>query len=358
MRVVIAAGGTGGHIYPALALADAIMADDPSAEILFIGTNNHLEAVEVPKNHYQFASVVVNGIAGSVFKKLNAMKMIFAAIKEAKVILNKFKPNIVIGFGGYVSVPTVVAAKKLQIPVIIHEQNAYAGRANLFLERYADAIVVCYQEAQSQFRKKPVYLLGNPTIYQAKKIQSNDILSEYGLTKDLPIVMFVMGSQGSNSINKVMINTLNALSDKPYQVLYVTGKDHYDAFIKNISLSSNIKIIPYVKQTAMLKHIDLLITRGGATTAAEICAFGVPSIIIPSPYVPNNHQEINAQALVVKKAAYLIRESELAEIELSELIDNIMEDDDLRQTMRKNSRELSLPLAAENIVNLMKKVGK
>ena len=218
--------------------------------------------------------------------------------------------------------------------------------------------MVCYQEAQSQFKNKPVYLLGNPTIYQAKKVKDKNILHEYGLVNDQPIVMFVMGSQGSNSINKIMIKTLNALRDKPYQVLYVTGKDHYDSFLKNFTLSPNIKIIPYVKQTAMLKHIDLLITRGGATTAAEICAFGVPSIIIPSPYVPNNHQEINAQALVVKKAAYLIRESELAEVNLSELIDNIMENDDLRQTMRKNSSELSLPLAAENIVELMKKVGK
>jgi len=357
MRVVIAAGGTGGHIYPALALADAIMADDPLAEVLFVGTTNHLEASEVPKHGYQFDSISVKGVAGSPIMKINAIKMTLSAIKEARIILNRFKPNIVVGFGGYVSVPTLIAANKLKIPVIIHEQNAYAGRANLFLARYADAIVVCYSEAQSQFKKAPVYLLGNPTIYQAKIVNDENILSEYGLVNDLPIVMFVMGSQGSNSINKIMIKVINELGDKPYQVLYVTGKEHYDSFIKRVDLSKNIKIIPYVKQTAMLNHIELLITRGGATTAAEICAFGVPSIIIPSPYVPNNHQEINAQALVVKKAAYLIRENELDDTKLIELIDNIMEDDKLRMTMRKNTHELSFPLAAENIIALMKKVG-
>ncbi|MEA5026445.1 MAG: undecaprenyldiphospho-muramoylpentapeptide beta-N-acetylglucosaminyltransferase [Erysipelotrichaceae bacterium] len=358
MRIVIAAGGTGGHVYPALSLADAIKSENNNSEILFIGTEDHLEATEIPAAGYLFKTIKASGLSGSVFAKMHSAYQIMKAVDKAKTLLIDFKPDVVIGFGGYVSAPVIIAAHRLKIPVVLHEQNAYAGRANLYLEKYAAAIVVCYEEARHQFKQKEVYLLGNPRMFTVKKTEDTNILKEYRLLKSKPVVMFVMGSQGSRSVNEIMLKTLKLLRNKPYQVLYVTGKEHYEAFRQAIPEDENIRIIPYVKQTEMLRHTDLLVTRGGATTATEICAFSVPSIIIPSPYVPNNHQEVNAQALVIKKAAFMLREKELDDNNVVDLIDKIMDDKKLRQTMRENSKTLCFPNAAENIVDLLKKVGK
>ena len=189
-----------------------------------------------------------------------------------------------------------------------------------------------------------------------KNKKMTNVLAEYGLNKKNPIIMFVMGSQGSTSINNIMLSVLQNLKNKPYQVLYVTGNNHYDTFIEKCPKADNIIVIPFVKQTEMLEHTSLIITRGGATTATEICAFNVPSIIIPSPYVPNNHQEINAQALVNRKAAYMIRESELSSERLIEQIDKIMEDTTLLNLMSQNTKALCYINAAEEMIVLIDKV--
>ncbi len=356
MKIIIATGGTGGHIYPAISLAEAIKDLNEKAEILFIGTSDHMEATMVPNAGFSFKSIIASGLKGNMFMQVAAAFKLYTAVSECTMIIKEFKPDIVVGFGGYVSVPVIIAASKLKIPTMLHEQNAYAGRANLFLEKYATAVVVSYEEAYRQFSKKPVFLLGNPRVYQVKKQASTNVLAEYGLDKNKPIVMFVMGSQGSTSVNNIMINVLQNLRNKPYRVLYVTGNSYYESFIERFKSNDNIIVIPYVKQTEMLEHVSLIVTRGGATTATEICAFNVPSIIIPSPYVPNNHQEINAQALVNRKAAFMIRESELTSDKLIEQIDKIMEEPFLLNQMRQNTKALCFINAAEDMIKLMEKV--
>ncbi len=356
MRILIATGGTGGHIYPAISLAEAIKDLNENAEMLFIGTSDHMEATMIPNAGFSFKSIKASGLKGNMFMQVAAAFKLYSAVSECTMIIKEFKPDIVIGFGGYVSVPVIIAASKLKIPTILHEQNAYAGRANLFLEKYATAIVVSYEEAYRQFSKKPAFLLGNPRVYQVKKQETTDVINEYGLNKEKPIVMFVMGSQGSNSVNNIMLNVLQNLRNKPYQVLYVTGNYYYESFIERFRTNDNIVVVPFVKQTEMLQHVSLIVTRGGATTATEICAFNVPSIIIPSPYVPNNHQEINAQALVNRKAAFMIRENELTTDKLIDQIDKIMEEPSLLHSMSQNAKALCFINAAEDIIKLMEKV--
>ncbi|MEA5018171.1 MAG: undecaprenyldiphospho-muramoylpentapeptide beta-N-acetylglucosaminyltransferase [Erysipelotrichaceae bacterium] len=356
MKIAIAAGGTGGHIYPALSLAEAFIDKDINTKILFIGTANHMEADVIPNAGYDFKTIKVSGLSGGALSRVLTVYRLYKAVNDATIILKEFKPDAVWGFGGYVSAPVVIAAHKLKIPALLHEQNAYAGRANLFLEKHAQAVVVCYDEAYQQFRKKPVFLLGNPQVYQVKKEQPKQILKEYHLNKKTPIILMVMGSQGSKTINDTMIKILRKLNDKPYQIIYVTGKNHYESFINQAKGIDNIRILPFVKQTALLNHVSLMIARGGATTATELCAFGVPSIIIPSPFVPNNHQEVNAQALMIKRAAYMIRENELNEENLVEMIDKIIEDKDLRKAMSENAKSLSYVYAAEDMIILTEKV--
>lgn len=356
MRVIIATGGTGGHIYPAISLAQALKDKSADNEILFIGTDDHMEARIIPETEFAFKSINVSGFSGNIFNHIKAAYQSLLAINSAKKIITEFKADIIIGFGSYISVPVLLAAKKLRIPTMIHEQNAYAGRANLYLAKFVDAIVVSYKESLAQFKNDRIYHLGNPRVYQIKDQISTTILDEYGLDKEKPIILIVMGSQGSASINRIMKDVLRILDSKDYQIVYVTGKAYYESFKEKNKYKSHIHILPFVKQSQLLPYVDLIITRGGATTATEICAFGVSSIIIPSPFVPNNHQEINAQALVNKKAASMIKEKQLEANLLINKIDELMENNQLRQIMSANAKSLSLTDAAEKIIELMNSV--
>ena len=353
MKVVITCGGTGGHIYPALSLADALK-DLENAEILFIGTSDHMEARIIPSYGYRFASVKAKGLNGSVFNKITALLLMLSETISARKILKQFQPDITVGFGGYVSAPVIQASASLHIPVVLHEQNAFAGKANLYLEKYADAVVAVYENVKNQFKKK-VYLLGNPRTYTALRNKKTGLKKEYGLSAEKKMVLFVMGSQGSESINQIMKGVLKELSERDYEILYVTGESHKDDF-KNETYGSNIHFASYIDQAGLLPEVDLIVTRGGATTASEIAVFKVPSIIIPSPYVPNNHQEVNAQALVDAEAAVLIREKELDNERLVKEIDFLINNDKIRQKMAENAGRLGYPHSAEDMIALMKEI--
>ena len=353
MRVIITCGGTGGHIYPALSLADALR-EKENAEILFVGTADHMEARIIPSYHYAFQTIKAKGFRGSVFNKLEALFLMVKQTSDAKKIMKEFQPDIVVGFGGYVSASVIQAAHSLKIPTVLHEQNAFAGKANLYLEKYADRVVAVYPNVQNQFKKK-VDFLGNPRTYTALKKEKADIRPSLGLDTTKKLVLFVMGSQGSESVNLLMKDVLYALRDRAYEVLYVTGENHKDDF-KECVFAPNIHVTAYIDQVALLPNVDLIVTRGGATTASEIAVFGVPSIIIPSPYVPNNHQEINAQALVEANASVLIREKECSTERLVNEIDKIMNDDKRRKEMAENAHALGYPNSAQDMIALMKEV--
>jgi len=352
MKVCLIAGGTGGHIYPALALAKALKDQDSSHEIFFIGNHERMESILIPQHGYAFEGLSTKGLQGNIFNKLYALYTLFFNRSKVKSILIKYKPDVVIGFGGYVCVPVIMEAKHLGIKTFLHEQNAIAGKANLFLARYVDAIVASYENNLKEFPKYKTRLLGNPRTYIFKQNKDQiDINELYQLDSNKKTVLFVMGSLGSESINLIMGSVLELLDQNNVQCIYVTGKQHYSSFIELNDETSNIKIVPYIDQISVMQQVDLMVTRGGATTAAEIMVTGCPSIIIPSPFVPNNHQFFNAKALMENNASILVEEKLLDSQKLNALILELLEDDERLNQMRVNAIKLGHPNAANDFID-------
>jgi len=352
MKVCLIAGGTGGHIYPALALAKALKDQDSSHEIFFIGNHERMESVLIPQHGYAFEGLSTKGLQGNIFNKLYALYTLFFNRSKVKSILNKYKPDVVIGFGGYVCVPVIMEAKHLGIKTFLHEQNAIAGKANLFLARYVDAIVASYENNLKEFPKYKTRLLGNPRTYIFKQNNDKiDINELYKLDSNKKTVLFVMGSLGSESINMIMGSVLELLDQNNVQCIYVTGKQHYSSFIELNDETSNIKIVPYIDQISVMQQVNLMVTRGGATTAAEIMVTGCPSIIIPSPFVPNNHQFFNAKALMENNASILVEEKQLDSQKLNALILELLDDEEKLNQMRNNAIKLGHPNAANDFID-------
>lgn len=355
MRIIFGTGGTGGHLYPALALAAYIKKQDPQSEFLFVGTTNRLEASVVPEMGYAYKGMDLQGIAGSPANKLKAVMKFVRSIKHSKKIVKDFKPNIVIGFGGYPSSSIVLGAAKMQVPTLIHEQNSIIGLANKILIKHVDAIVACYDKAMQEFPKEKSYLLGNPRASQVVEAKQKDLTHFYHLDSNKKTVMVVMGSLGSSSVNEVMMQAIGDFEQKEYQVVFVTGQKQYEQTTQKLShIPTNVKVVPYIEDMpSMLKMVDLVVTRAGASTLAEITALGAASLIIPSPYVAMNHQEYNAKALCEKSAALMILEKDLSKDGLLKTIDSIIFDDKKLDTLRDNARQLGKPNASKDIYDLI-----
>lgn len=350
MRMLIATGGTGGHIYPALALADAAKERYEDIEILFVGNDDRMEASEVPAHGYAFKGLHACGLTGSVIHKAKALLLMGNAYRKALRIVEEFKPDIAIGFGGYVSAPVMLAAHTKHVPTLIHEQNSIVGVSNKMVAKYMDGIVICYEKCFEEFGREKTRLLGNPRATNAvhAKFDKEYYLS-LGLSLDKPLILVVMGSLGSTSINEIMKDVLPKI-DSRYQILFVTGKNNYDE-MRDAVHADHVKVVDYVRQLDIMEKVDLIICRAGATTAAEITALGTPSILIPSPYVAHNHQFYNASVLVDAKAAFMIEEKDLNAEVLAEKIDRIMSNEKLRKTMKEHSLSLGKPKASEDILN-------
>lgn len=351
MRIVIATGGTGGHIYPALSLADTIKKKKKNTEILFIGSNNRMESKEIPQAGYQFRGIDVIGMNGTIYSKIKALTLIKKAENECKKILKDFHPDIVIGFGNYISVPVIMAACQLKIPTMIHEQNSYAGKANKMLSKKVDAIVGSYKENLKQFPLKKTRILGNPRASEASVIEKDEkFIKSFDLSPDLPLAIFVMGSLGSTSVNQILKLVCEKMNGKNYQAIVVTGKQGYDEFITSFQNSENVKVVPYIDGLNAMKNATVVVARGGATTSAEITAMGIPAILIPSPYVPNNHQVCNALALQNENAAIMIEEKDLTADFLIEKLEKVLYDCNLQKEMMTNAKKLAKPNASQDIL--------
>lgn len=357
MKICIVTGGTGGHIYPALALAQAYLDQDANHELLFIGNDDRMEARLIPQAGFAFKGIQTKGIQGNILNKLYALYTLFFNRKPVRNILDTFKPDLVIGFGGYVCVPVILEAKKLGIKTFLHEQNAIAGKANLFLAKHVDGIAASYEANLNQFPRNKTRLIGNPRTYVFKnKSITNSLLSELNLDPSKPSVLFVMGSLGSASINALMGSVLALLDEQQLQCIYVTGKQHYDAFIEEHDETAFIKIVPYIDQVQAMHEVSLMVTRGGATTAAEIMVSGCPSIIIPSPFVPNNHQYHNAKVLYDAGASILMEEKDCDAQQLSMLILDLAEDTERLNAMREKALALGRINAAEDFITWINEV--
>ena len=289
-------------------------------------------------------------------KNVKVISCLIKANKVCKKIIKDFNPDIVIGVGGYVTVPVIKTAKKLGYKTFIHEQNSVPGKANTYLSNYADLIGISFKSSNCYFPKNKVVLTGNPCSEDALGVVACD-KKEFNLSNNKPLVLFVMGSLGASKVNDFLIRTMSLFNNKDYEILYVTGKGDYDR-IKQINFPYNVKVVPYVdKITRVMKKTDLIITRAGASTLSEIIALKVPSIIIPSPYVPNNHQYKNALDLVNNDAAVMIEEKNLKGDIIVRTVDNLLYDVAKLDNMKKKLGELQVSNSAtiiyDNIRNLI-----
>lgn len=351
MKICLVTGGTGGHIYPALALADKFRHLYPECGILFIGNDDRMEATLVPDHGYDFKALHTSGLVGSVWQKGRAIHQLFTARNKAKEYLKQFDPDIVIGFGGYVSAPVIMAAHALGMPTMIHEQNSIVGKANQLVMKRVDAIVTCYEKCFEVFPKEKTHLLGNPRATIAKEAKLDQkYYDALGLDPNKKLILVMMGSLGSSSVNELMQKALKGF-DSSLQFLYVCGKDNS----QDLSLfdgQPDIHVVAYVDTLKIYPKVNGLICRAGATTIAELTALGIPAILIPSPYVANNHQYYNAKQLVDAHAAFMIEEKNLDAEHLQKAIHSLFMNKKEMETVAENARKLGKPQAAYDIISL------
>ena len=356
MKVIISAGGTGGHIYPALAIINKIKEKEPDSDFLYIGTDNRMEKDLIPSFGIKYEELHVTGIKRKLtLDNLKTLSNFLTARKKCIKIIKEFNPDIVIGCGGYVTAPVIWASHKLGKKTFIHEQNSVVGLANKYLSHYVDKVGVSFEETINEFPKNKAVLTGNPCSEKAINVMPAS-KEEYKLNKNKKLVLIVMGSLGSRTINDEIVNNIDKFKNKDYEVLFVTGNNYYDK-VKDIKVPKNIKIVPFIKELPkIMKICDLMISRAGASTIAEITALEVPTIFIPSPYVTNNHQYKNAQVLVKKDAALLIEEKDFNIDNLINNIDNILNNKKEYNKIKKNLNNLGIKDSSNRIYELLKEL--
>ena len=354
MKAIIAAAGTAGHINPGIAIANKIKQENKNSEIIFIGTTRGLENDLVPRAGYKLKTIDAYGLE---FKPTieNIKKMIktIKGIGEAKKIIKEFKPDIVIGTGGYICGASILAAHSLKIPTLLHESNSYPGKAIKMLAKKTDTILVSFKEAITRIKhaKKIVYT-GTPVKIKKQEYtneKKEKIIKQIGLANNKPIVLIFGGSQGAQKINEAVLMIIQNKLNKDYQIIWAAGPKQYD-FIKekledmnkNIAFLENTKIVPYIYNMEEVMNIaDLIVARSGAMTITEISNLGKPSILIPLPNVSGNHQMYNAKVLENKNAAKIIKNEELNSVNLNESIKEIVLNENKKIEMGKNASKVA-----------------
>lgn len=358
MKVIITAGGTGGHIYPALAILKKIKKLEPNSEFIYIGTHNRMEKDIVPKYNINYIPLEIYGLSKKdMLRNIKNIYLIRKSYKKCIKIMKEFKPDIVIGVGGYVTFPVILSANKLHIKTFIHEQNSIPGKSNRALEHIVDAIGVSFKDSKKYFKNQDkVYFTGNPCSENA--IEANIIKKEnFGIKSYKKLVLIVNGSLGSSTINEKMKEYLYSVGNKKYEVIYITGKNYYDDFNKN-KFPKNVHIYPFIdNMSGLLKNTDLIVSRAGASSLSEILALKVPSIIIPSPYVANNHQYYNALSISDNNACIMIEEKDLNSNILNKSIDKCL-DEKYSKTLKNNMEKLSISDSSTKIYKILKNLIK
>lgn len=371
MKVVIAAGGTSGHINPALSLADTIKKHEPDAEILFIGTANSLEEKLVPKAGYEFKIIDMIGFSRSlslngIKRNISAAWKMLNSTKRAKVILKGFAPNVVVGFGGYVSAPVLQAAVKLSIPTAIHEQNAFPGKANQMLAKKVDQVMLTVREAGERLKPKHLCeVTGIPTRHILLETTKEEARAKLGLD-ERPLVLSMGGSLGAQKVNTAVADMIiQRLDKKDCYYLHATGAsgDWMLDYLKekgvDVENTPELDIRSYIYDMEIaLPACDLVISRAGASSLSEIELLGKASILIPSPNVTENHQYHNAMALVDTDAAEMIEEENLDGHSLALAVDKLLADETLRTEMGEKAKTLAVPDANERMYQIIKNLAQ
>lgn len=335
-RIIISGGGTGGHIFPAIAIADALKEANPSIDILFVGANGRMEMEKVPAAGYKIEGLNIAGLQRKFsLKNIVLPFKILGSVMKAGSILKRFKPQVVIGVGGYASAAVVYAAGRKRIPVLIHEANSFPGKTNKWLAKYSNIICVAYPEMEKYFSKDKIVYTGNPI---RKNIEQNKFSREqgiqhFGLNPGKRTILVIGGSQGALGINQGISNGLAIFHENDVQVIWQTGKGYFEQAKEEAKASvtkgvfTNILPMEFIeKMNFAYAAADLVISRAGAMSVSELCVCGKPSIFVPLPTAAEDHQTKNAMSLVNKNAALLVKNVDAAE-QLGNVIINTLKDE-------------------------------
>ncbi len=346
-RIIISGGGTGGHIFPALSIANALKRIDPEMEILFVGALGRMEMEKVPAAGYRIIGLPVEGIKRKLtLQNFRVMINLMKSLRMANKILKDFKPDVVVGVGGYASGPVLRKAAAAGIPTLIQEQNSYAGVTNRLLAKKSARICVAYDGMDRYFPKEKIVFTGNPVREDiANNTSEKDkALLHFGLKDDKKIILVLGGSLGSGTINKSVLAGLKAICDKDYQLLWQTGRYYFDEMRHASShlACENMKVMGFIDRMDMAYSIaDVIISRAGAGTISELCIAGRPVVLVPSPNVAEDHQTKNAMALKDKDAALMIPDIESEKKLINEII-AIAEDKARGAVLSKNIKKLAI----------------
>lgn len=339
MKFILTAGGTGGHIYPALSVLDEIKKDKGN-KYLYIGTKNRMENDLIPSMGIPYRGIDIYGLSKTdMLRNIKNVGCIIKSYDECLKIMDEFKPDAVIAFGGYVTLPVCLAAKKKGIKVFLHEQNMLPGKTNIYLSKYCDAAFVSFKEGDRKLKCKDIIYTGNPVAQRAIECKKYN-KTELGFDKNKKLIVIVMGSLGSTSVNEKLLDFLRTYEREDTEILFITGKKSYQELNNNLIVPKSTKIVPFFENLpSLLKSADLVISRAGASTIAEIMATKIPSILIPSPYVANNHQYYNALDLVDKNMSLLIEEKDLDKNTLVEAIDEMFDEETFKK-VKENLKQV------------------
>lgn len=355
-RIMISGGGTGGHIYPAIAIANALKSVDENIELLFVGAKGKMEMEKVPEAGFEIVGLWISGFQ----RRLTVDNLFFpfkliSSIWKSFTLLRKFKPDAVVGVGGYASGPLMYAATKKNIPALIQEQNSYPGITNKLLANKAKKICVAYDDMHRFFPKDKLIFTGNPVrtdILNTGNIRLEG-LSQFGFRSDKKTILILGGSLGARTLNNAMVAHVELLLDADIQVLWQTGKFYIDEMRKRTAHidSALLKIVPFLKEMdKAYAAADVVISRAGALSISELCLVGKPVIFVPSPNVAEDHQTKNAMALVGKDAAIMVKDVDANEQMVAEAL-LLLGDPELQEKIQTNIKPLAKPNAASDIAN-------
>ncbi|WP_298766228.1 undecaprenyldiphospho-muramoylpentapeptide beta-N-acetylglucosaminyltransferase [uncultured Polaribacter sp.] len=357
INILISGGGTGGHIYPAIAIANEIKVRFPNANFLFVGAKDKMEMEKVPQAGYKIKGLWISGIQ----RKLSVDNLSFpfklmSSLWNASKIIKKFKPHVAIGTGGFASGPTLIMANRKGIPTLIQEQNSYPGITNKLLSKKAGKICVAYDNLERFFPKEKIRKTGNPVRQDLLTIYSktSEAKSFFNLNADKKTVLVIGGSLGARKVNQLIENNLDFFKNQEVEVLWQCGKFYIDDYKKYNSLE-NVQVHQFLNRMDLAYACaDIIISRAGASSVSELCIVGKPVIFIPSPNVAEDHQTKNAKSIADKHAALLLKENELNTFPI--VFETLLKDEGKQQSLSENIKELALPSATKDIVDEVEKI--
>lgn len=356
-KFIISGGGTGGHIYPAIAIANELKIQFPEAEFLFVGSQDKMEMQKVPAAGYRIEGLWIAGLQRSLTLK-NAMFPIkfLSSLWRSRSILKKFKPDVVIGTGGYASGAVVKVAADMGIPTIIQEQNSYPGLTNKMLSKKAKAICVAYDGLEKFFPANKIVKTGNPVRSDLLSVEhlKSEAIEYYNLSETKKTLVVLGGSLGARRINRLIESQIDFFNQNDIQVLWQCGKGYFSEY-KKYDDQKNIRVFDFIERMDLLYSVaDVIVSRAGASSVSELAIVGKPTIFIPSPNVAEDHQTKNALSIVQKNGAILIKESDLQN-QFEEQLLRVLQNENVAEALANNLKKLALPNATKGIVEEIKK---